>query len=504
MEGGNTLKLSKQQKRDKKRALQVAAGLRPPKVSKRKRLLNEAAAAQQGARKQEAKARDEDNSLPPRVPSSWIANLPKDRFLQENDGALFSDVLSRSYDQFAAELNSGDSKQFHIDFQRALKDIDGYYDYDFVQPLGINTPLATTKVKRCLVGVPGTTYKYLGLRMFALPFCDDDEPFRLLKVCNNKMKEKTRKLLQSRGTQGGADYDILLINKCFSSSSPEQVKLKPEPIFKEDLASVSWHADSMLQPFSSIGVYNYVDEASKGHGGEDWRIGLRVTENIEGPSKKQRGFKSSNATTSEEEAEIAPPLAVKVPSESIYYLLGSFNHHHEHCVLAGDAQERYSSTHRCARQGHNYDTIKEKAKLFLGKKRKLGDKKYVAHLISLTSEVEFEWLRQWYVQGKSHQEKRVWWAKPIETLLQFWGSLQELISKSVTFAEEGKNGANDTILTLISGLSEIAKLRDGWNKREGDPIFDRVDSDHRPLPFPADPADYTEAVSRLQALIDTT
>ena len=88
MEGENTLKLSKQQKRDKKRALQVAAGLRPPKVSKRKRLLNEAAAAaQQGARKQEAKTCDEDNSLPPRVPSSWIANLPKDRFLQENDGA---------------------------------------------------------------------------------------------------------------------------------------------------------------------------------------------------------------------------------------------------------------------------------------------------------------------------------------------------------------------------------------------------------------------------------
>jgi hypothetical protein len=495
--------LSKQEKRDKKRALQVAAGLRPPKVSKRKRGL-------QATKVKDKTDNNEDNSVPSRIPSEWLGRLPKNRLLREDD-ELYDEVMKRSYTNFVIEpkgvATDEKSEQFHTDFQRALKDIGNYYDYDLVQPLGLNTPLASTKVKRCLIGVPGTTYKYLGLRMFALPFSDDKGPFRLLKRCNEEMKQRTQKLLLSRRTHhGGADYDILLINKCFSSASSEQVKLKPEPMFKEELASVSWHADSMLQPFSSIGVYNFVAAEQTGESIDgDWRIGLRVTENIEGPSKKQRGFKSN---PTDEEGTLAPPVSVKAPSESIYYLLGSFNHHHEHCVLAGHAQERYSSTHRCARHGHTYETINGRAKLFLGKKRKLENAKYVAHLISIASEIEFEWLRQWYIQGRAHAELRKWWHTPMETLLHYWGSLQDLISKGISLIKNddssySKSGASDTLLSLITGLDQIMKLREGWRQREMDPIFDRMDAGHKPIPFPAETVDYNDSLSHLRSLIET-
>ena len=42
-----------------------------------------------------------------------------------------------------------------------------YFRRDVTQPFGLGTKCAKTYVTRCLVGEEGTTYKYLGLRMFA-------------------------------------------------------------------------------------------------------------------------------------------------------------------------------------------------------------------------------------------------------------------------------------------------------------------------------------------------
>lgn len=45
--------------------------------------------------------------------------------------------------------------------------------------------------------------------------------------------------------------------------------------------SVSWHADSCLEHYSTIGVYHYTDPETDP---ADWRIALRVERDAEGPS----------------------------------------------------------------------------------------------------------------------------------------------------------------------------------------------------------------------------
>jgi alpha-ketoglutarate-dependent dioxygenase FTO len=40
------------------------------------------------------------------------------------------------------------------------------------------------------------------------------------------------------------------------------------------------------------------------------------------------------------------------------------------------------------------------------------------------NEVEFEWIRQFFVQGERHRELHKWWHKPFEKLLELWAQLE--------------------------------------------------------------------------------
>ena len=82
---------------------------------------------------------------------------------------------------------------FHENMQKILTTLT--YDFDYVQPLGLNTPLAQTMVKRVLVGQEGTTYKYLGIRMFSIPFGEE------MKLCNSMLSKRTRELTKSEGDE---------------------------------------------------------------------------------------------------------------------------------------------------------------------------------------------------------------------------------------------------------------------------------------------------------------
>jgi hypothetical protein len=137
--------------------------------------------------------------------------------------------------------------------------------------------------------------------------------------------------------------------------------LKNEPGFEKDKCSVSWHADSTLEHFSSIGVYHCtsgdttvplpkaggkdkkptqsaaeadnvvtpVPEDSLKSVGEDlsWRIALRVWYDAEGPNATRA---LSSRATEMPSARIAPAVAVPLPSNAAYFLLDDFNHHHQH------------------------------------------------------------------------------------------------------------------------------------------------------------------------------
>jgi len=55
----------------------------------------------------------------------------------------------------------------HGEILTALQSLSPFYQTDLTQPFGLFTKVSKTYVRRCLLGDPGTTYKYLGLRMFS-------------------------------------------------------------------------------------------------------------------------------------------------------------------------------------------------------------------------------------------------------------------------------------------------------------------------------------------------
>ena len=61
---------------------------------------------------------------------------------------------------------------FHESFKHAihLLNSSGLFLYDIVQPG--KKRLSLTFVTRTLIGTPGSTYKYLGLRLFSHPWCE--------------------------------------------------------------------------------------------------------------------------------------------------------------------------------------------------------------------------------------------------------------------------------------------------------------------------------------------
>jgi alpha-ketoglutarate-dependent dioxygenase FTO len=224
---------------------------------------------------------------------------------------------------------------------------------------------------------------------------------------------------QTRGaplTRGRAKYDVTLINRM--ENSPD---LKIEPTTGEGKCSVSWHADSSLENFSSIAVYHSIlsDTHTKQRAklNEDhttdqmstrWSVALRVAHNSEGPGASRRGAAIDTSVVAD-----TPPIAVSMPSGSAYYLLDDFNHHHQHAVLIKheDGEDnttgvRFASTHRLLREGHNINFIIERCRVACSQFHKKGPKIWRSEQLLLT-EIESEWIRQFYVQGEGH--KRLLW-----------------------------------------------------------------------------------------------
>lgn len=61
----------------------------------------------------------------------------------------------------------------------------------------------------------------------------------------------------------------------------------------------------------------------------------------------------------------------------------------------------------------------------------MGAKQLRAEQLAL-NEVEFEWIRQFYIQGARHQQQHVWWKEPMNELLQLWGRLEARVAVTVT------------------------------------------------------------------------
>jgi hypothetical protein len=144
------------------------------------------------------------------------------------------------------------------------------------------------------------------------------------------------------------NYNICYVAcRCFP---PQQslLDLKDEPTFKNEKCTVSWHADSTLEHFSTIGVYHVTcsehpgttlrkTEISGGGHRDDndksWRIAMRVHYDAEGPNLGKPISRAAEMKDAPGNRVAVPPVLFALPSKSAYFLLDEFNHHHQHSGL---------------------------------------------------------------------------------------------------------------------------------------------------------------------------
>ena len=477
------------------------------------------------------------STLPPSL-QERVTKLGQRFLTPQQDGVVFAEVMKHCYDGFHVDPVSQFSAEFHARFQRSLEALSeaGCYLFDYTQPAGLNTKVTRTYVTRCLVGIPGITYKYLGLRMFSYPWTPGETgcTSEMVEIgrLSDALSERTGQILQASQKQqhGSHRYNLTLINKCFADDGKSsEVVLKPEPLYGTDRITVSWHADSSLQHYSSIAVYHFTKPMAEEEGGEQgkqgkqqdlsWRIALKVSPNAEGPHTAKRTLADDGDQDNDASAAL-PAVAIPLPTGHTYYLLDDFNHHHQHSVLSGQS-ERYASTHRVSREdGHTFQYIRKHCLAVLNEGGGACFKAVRAQQLCLT-ELEFEWIRQYWIQGRRHHDLHTWWHAPMSELVSLWSQLECLTFKSiqtlldavsaelragVTSLDEGgletrkerkrllkRQRAAETVdsssyAEMAGHLEDRIAKREGWASREKDAIFKNASPDLVPLPPPLSPA----------------
>lgn len=359
-----------------------------------------------------------------------------------------------------------------------LRGLESLYAYD-VKPLGLGTALARTHVRRCLVGEPGTTYKYLGLRMFAHPWRDVPASYECADALRGvkTLDEALRKRCRAFGARN-CEFTVALVN-CMDASDAKQG------------TAVSWHADSCLEDGSTIAVYAT---------GEDWRLGVRVRRDSQGPGRRDKGVNEGDDT---------PGLSVKLESGACYYMLDDWNHHHQHAVMAGTGR-RLSSTHRVARVESHTASWLDRALETLPTSPQAW-----AATSRACDVVEFEWLRQWYVQGEAHARRLAAWGDFIKRLELKWADLNKreqsrldaLLDAVDPSASARRRKKKRNLITQLGGvavydaairdLRERATKREQWRERESHSFWDTQPPECRPVPFPPQ-EDLRPVVAKLQ------
>jgi alpha-ketoglutarate-dependent dioxygenase FTO len=449
----------------------------------------------------------------------------------------FDACLKRSFDGFVHESASALQPKFHKKFRQALCDLhltkngtknshSSVFQYDYTQPMGYHTTLARTRVRRCLVGQPGITYRYLGLRMFAHPW-EGDVAYKASKNIH-KLSQKLQKRAEAVASQSKNGYgksnsssgswddaslfkfNLTLINRMDPSEDVAAAKAaKPERVFDLGACSVSWHADSSLQDFSAISVYvaehdagltttNNISDTLKEWASsepspprpEPWRVALRLVRDVEGPS--MRAALENKQLEKKQDDQTTPALVVPMHDGDAYHMVGKFNHHHQHAVLQGTGCVRYSSTHRVGlEEGQTIQSICERAQKALESSNIAADtdapsSQWLEEQTCL-NDLEFEWLRQWYGQGEDHAGRLgYWWNDHIATAESLWLQLEQLTLKRVqhlrSMASSKSNNTASSVTTgqlveqtvvLQGGLAKRHRLRQAWAARELDPLYVR-------------------------------
>ena len=249
-------------------------------------------------------------------------------------------------------------------------------------------------------------------------------PLRVVRRLNDAMKRRSRALLTSHrdarvgDVTGSCEFNVTLIN-LMEPERKESVALKDEGQFGMGKASVSWHSDSSLQDTSTVAVYH---QTSGGIDGDDtsWHVALKCLDGV------------------------TPALRVPLRSHSAYYMMRDFNLHHHHAVLNGDTR-RFSSTHRVAVTARDtFDYVKARCERALavlpslkwragkwprGRKPPRDANEPLSNAVRTLGEthreVEFQWIRMFWLQGTAHAAHHDgYWTRRIEELTQAWDVME--------------------------------------------------------------------------------
>ncbi|XP_056134586.1 alpha-ketoglutarate-dependent dioxygenase FTO [Lampris incognitus] len=306
---------------------------------------------------------------------------------------------------------------------------------------------------------------------------------------------------------GPVQFNVTLLNYMDPAA---MTQLKEEPYYGMGKMAVGWHHDENLINHSPVAVYSYSYQDDKGQTGGSsegsssetvcWRIGLKVAWDIH-----------------------TPGLTVPLQSGDCYYMRDDLNSTHQHCVLAGDCT-RFSSTHRVAEcSSGTLDYIQSRCKEALSNMS--TDPETGSHsLLSLLpamlqnceeihNEVEFEWLRQFWFQGRRYTRFCSWWSRPMEQLEKDWRLMETMTMLFLSLVEEeGRVGDSrrDLAETLLAALIDRQQQRQTWRERchsslaqtlppEEAPVdrpFWGVDDSSMPLPF-----DLADIINRVESLL---
>jgi len=170
-----SIKLSKQQKRDLKRNAKLQQSNIPRASSINISYKNNPTIPLISAYKRETI-----------YPTRHTINIPKiNSFFTPKDKLVYNNLLQTAYQGFNVLDNSQFELNFHSSFSSCFKELDkmNIFQHDITQPAGLNTKLAKTLVSRCLVGDAGITYKYLGIRMFSIPWNPGGTNHNIHTIC---------------------------------------------------------------------------------------------------------------------------------------------------------------------------------------------------------------------------------------------------------------------------------------------------------------------------------
>ncbi|KAJ7402402.1 Alpha-ketoglutarate-dependent dioxygenase FTO [Pitangus sulphuratus] len=248
----------------------------------------------------------------------------------------------------------------------------------------------------------------------------------------------------SMSLKNRTSYNLTLLNYM----DPQQMLyLKQEPYFGMGNMAVSWHHDENLVERSTVAVYSYSCEDSavgesneqelKGRDPAVWHVGLKVAWDIETPGLAiplhQGDFYLMLDIKMRYPCHSCPELVARFSNLS----LDDLNMTHQHCVLAG-LSPRFSSTHRvadcsrgtleyifgqCELALQNLQTDSDSMALSL----KSLEAAVVKQVEEIHNEVEFEWLRQFWFQGKRYLKCTDWWLKPMAKLEEFWRKMEIMV-----------------------------------------------------------------------------